>query len=246
MARKKDNSNLIWGIGFIVLAIILYWGGTQGWFNFIINISQQNVTLTSTPLQNQPTYSSCSQVCSDQGFSKGYTFISTCKVGESKVTYGYPGQNPLLTCCCYNESPPQPTSCGDSYPTCGGVCPSGYICNKILTHCSCLPESSGGYECTDSDGSNNFFVSGNCQDSFHMAGFPDYCDGMYLAWDYYCDDDNICQKNSRECYCNGGACMSCSQIINPINQNTCNLGICETGACTFIPATLVSPARCSC
>jgi|GEM_PF-4879822 len=112
--RKKDNTNLILGIGFVVLAIVLFYGGSQGWFNFIINVPVQNQTLTVAPTPQAPVSSSCSQVCTNQGFSKFYTFINSCKEGESKVTYGYPTQAPILTCCCWNEAIQNNPTCTDS------------------------------------------------------------------------------------------------------------------------------------
>ena len=191
--RKKDNSNLIWGIGFIVLAIVLFYMGSQGWFNFIINVPTQNQTLTVIPTTQTPVYSSCSQVCSNQGFSKSYTFINSCKEGETKVTYGYSGQNPLLTCCCFNEAVPPTTkyyccqamglkSCyQNSCPPAGiqlGVYNSASECQA-----NCQEPTS---TCTDSDGGINYDVGGKV--TTNLGVLYDTCqpNGMDLL-EFYCE-----------------------------------------------------------
>ena len=112
MSKKKDVQ--IWWILGAVLFVILIYGGSQGWFQFIINVSAPNQTLSLVPNSQEPIYNSCNDVCSSNGFSKFYSFFDTCKAGESKVTYGYPGQSPLLTCCCYNEAVTPTHTCTDT------------------------------------------------------------------------------------------------------------------------------------
>lgn len=152
--KKKDKTWIYVIIGIALFLLILY-GGNQGWFNSIKYI-QGNQTLSITP-KPETTYSSCSQVCSAQGFSKYYDFINSCKVGENKITYGYSNQAPLLTCCCYNEATPVTVTCGNSLPTCGGTCQSGYHCVKKFppnsgAMCGCIKDVV--HTCTDSDGEN--------------------------------------------------------------------------------------------
>lgn len=104
MKRKKKDSNLLMFLFIIAFAGLLWYGGDKGWFKSIVNVSGGGVTILNTsPSLQSPSYTTCSQVCSAQGFSKNYNFVSECRGGEMKVVYGYPGQNPLLTCCCYNE-----------------------------------------------------------------------------------------------------------------------------------------------
>lgn len=111
MARKKKDVN--WGlIVGIAIIILLFVGATNGWFQINITLPPQNQNISIAPDAQQPVYSSCSQVCSQNGFSKYYNFIDSCKAGESKITYGYPGQPPLLICCCYNDAPVQ--TCTDT------------------------------------------------------------------------------------------------------------------------------------
>ena len=102
------------------------------------------------------------------------------------------------------------------------------------------------YFCADSDGKDNFAVAGNCQanGSGMGLGVPDYCVGN-TAFDYYCDTDKTCKTTSRTCQCYGGSCLSCDQI-HPTIASNCDLGLCATGSCTFVPATSVQPAKCEC
>jgi hypothetical protein len=112
--KKKFNINLLL-IVIGVVALILFWYGlTHGAFKSETNIYQENVSIS--PNQNNPVYNSCSQVCTYNGYANYYNFLTSCKAGESKITYGYPNQLPLLTCCCYNEqiTPPLVHNCSDS------------------------------------------------------------------------------------------------------------------------------------
>jgi len=108
------------------------------------------------------------------------------------------------------------------------------------------------YDCTDGDGGVNFDVSSFCEDSYHMLGFADSCDGYY-AIDYWCDEEGICQSSRQYCnypneICVGGVCqpIPCDQRLNPQSQSDCDVGYCDVGDCKFYPATLVSPSRCGC
>lgn len=96
--KKKDNN--IFTVLLIIGIILLIYGGNSGWFKSTYTIKSLETNLTPSP--NQPVLNSCSELCTQQGFSKSYS-SSECKAGESKVTYGYPNQAPLLVCCCYNE-----------------------------------------------------------------------------------------------------------------------------------------------
>ncbi len=123
----------------------------------------------------------------------------------------------------------------------------------------CKSDSNGdycksSYECSDSDGGKDYLTWGNCQDSYHQLGYTDNCNNNVLT-EYYCDSNNICQSESYNCpagtICSNGKCISngqmpCELIGRPSSQAMCNQGFCDSGTCTFIPATLVAPARCGC
>jgi hypothetical protein len=125
---KMDWSIIAWIIGVILIVWAIYH------MNININIPLQNQTLSVTP-NNQAVLSSCSQVCSQNGFSKYYNFINVCQPGESKITYGYPNQAPILQCCCYNEVVSQSTcidSDGDDKDTPGHVTFGDVYTDKCL------------------------------------------------------------------------------------------------------------------
>jgi hypothetical protein len=84
------------------------------WLNFIGPLKMEQLV----PITTSPLLTSCSQVCS--GFDNNYIFTGECKVGETKMVYGYPNQPTLLTCCCYNNliTPEETLYCTD---TDGGV-----------------------------------------------------------------------------------------------------------------------------
>lgn len=97
---KKDNNLIIFGIAGLILIIFLFNGGLK----ININMPSSNDSFSSvSPEQGQEVYGSCYEVCYNNGFSKSYNFVNQCKLGETKITYGYPNQVPLLVCCCYNE-----------------------------------------------------------------------------------------------------------------------------------------------
>lgn len=145
MAKKKDYTTTYI---FVAIALILLYGASQGWFKSTLSIPLPNQETPVTP-KNNVVYSSCSQVCSNQGYNKGYS-SSDCKVGESKVTYGYTGQSPILTCCCYNEDS---TTTGDCFDSDGGLVKdiSGYVTqdgDTIYDTCSDDYSSVYEYGCT--------------------------------------------------------------------------------------------------
>jgi len=219
--KKKYKTYVYWGIGIAFFLLILY-GGSKGWFNFVINLQQPNQPLAITPNPQTPNYNSCSQVCSAQGFTKYYTFFDTCQAGESKVTYGYPNQAPLLTCCCYNEQTITPITCGNSYPTCGGTCPTGKICNKLMLpagHCVCLNVAPT--DCVDSDGGDNRDIVGHvtyagntytdkCADI--GQGITEYIcqNGVKSSINEICDYGEICMQTR-----SGGHCIPSPNTWSP-------------------------------
>lgn len=113
MARK-DNQ-IMWVIITFIAIAVFYYAGSQGFFK-----SDTFSALNQTPSPNTPVYNSCNQVCTSNGFNKFYSFVDSCKEGEAKVTYGYVGQTPILTCCCYNEESAPPATTGTCTETDGG------------------------------------------------------------------------------------------------------------------------------
>lgn len=118
--KRKSKPEYMWIVYIIGILVLLYFLSN---LKININVPLQNQSLSVVPNNLNPTYSSCNQVCSANGFSKYYTFFESCKAGESKITYGYPNQIPLLTCCCFNEvvNPTCTDSDGDDRDTVGHV-----------------------------------------------------------------------------------------------------------------------------
>lgn len=114
--KKNNTLNIILVLAATSLIAVLLYGGQSGWFKIGVTMPAQTALPSQvTPQPQQPTMSSCAQVCTAQGYSKNYPAIGDCKAGESRVTYGYPNQAPLLICCCYNEPiPPPEDTCIDS------------------------------------------------------------------------------------------------------------------------------------
>jgi hypothetical protein len=123
------------------------------------------------------------------------------------------------------------------------------VCNSPPPQQNDTPQ---GYSCTDSDGGINVWISGHCEDSYHQLGFPDSCLDTARVKEYSCDVNNICQENTLVCppgtTCVNGACQKppCASIVNPNSPQDCSIGYCSSGTCTFVPASLSTPAKCSC
>jgi len=197
---KKQDKNMWIFVGLIVLAGVLIYGGSQGWFKSTFTLTP---TIQLQPTPSQPIFSFCSQVCSQQGFNQGYS-SSTCKAGESKVTYGYPNQAPLLTCCCYNEvietptdtscrfhkiaSPLNPLKSSDCY----GTCPNGQSCSfsivRNLPMCGCKAPVIEPIICHDDESELPFEeqlkTTGTCKDV--NGTYTDWCEDDNALVDYYC------------------------------------------------------------
>lgn len=110
----KDPKNGIMKTVILVLVIltgivVIVYGGTHNWFKFTLMLPT-NPTLNMTPGIQQKPLTSCREVCAAQGYKNSYVEMDECKLGESKINYGYPEQAPLLSCCCYNPPTPSPGS----------------------------------------------------------------------------------------------------------------------------------------
>lgn len=125
------------------------------------------------------------------------------------------------------------------------------VCNSIVSNEQTVtvkncPPATPTYNCFDSDLGLDFTVFGNCQSNFDNVGHMDGCvSGETYMREYYCDGNGICQWiPNTNWLCNQ---MSCDQIVHPSSQASCDLGNCISGlTCSYIPATLVAPARCGC
>lgn len=217
---KSDND--IWKIiGTIVLIFVIIWGYNNNKFSDIYNFF--NPAAIVQPDSDEPVFSSCSQVCTQQGFSKSYS-STVCKEGESKVTYGYPNQAPLLTCCCYNEQTPSGTcvdSDGDNRDTPGNVKYGGetymdkcldvgqgvteYICESGIVKAKnwacdygevCIQSRSGGYckKSTPTWSPGDTVISGSGSGS--LVGATNQISSIDLA-DYGITTDGNCRLGAQ-------------------------------------------------
>lgn len=107
--------------------------------------------------------------------------------------------------------------------------------------------------CTDSDNGQFPLIFGTCQSSVTQTGSQDECDGFFSVKEKYCAIDKTCQSVTLPCptgwLCIGGECKqpACGGIPLPSSQGSCSVGYCPTGtSCIFVPATLVTIAKCEC
>jgi hypothetical protein len=275
--HKRNKFNPIWLL--IVLAAVLVgaviYGGITGWFKLTIsNVFNQpqaplspttqfltyNVEISLNPSTicvgdsttgsiDSNIYNGLCTVYINTG--EGYKFLMNANLDaqgkwSTTVPINSVGQAYFMAACTDGESNYRISNvvtltsqmCADSNPPdgSGGQPPSG-----------------GGYTCYDSDGTDNYHVVGNCQDSYHQAGFQDYCSNS-LVFDYYCDANNICQRHSQACVlpniCVGGICQlpPCGYVGIPSSAEVCWNEACPTygQTCNYYAATLTQPARCEC
>lgn len=106
MAKKKDYTwAYVLGTVLLVMILILTFQNKIGTGN--------DETYSLVP--GEAVLSSCQQICTSEGLSRFYDFVNSCNPGETKITYGFSGEDPLLICCCYNEqNTPPVSSCTDS------------------------------------------------------------------------------------------------------------------------------------
>jgi len=224
---KKQTKNILFASGIIVaiaLLLILIYGGQSGWFKDIFTIAPPETNLTPTP--NQPTLYSCSQVCSSQGFSQSYSFVNACQPGESKVAYGYQGQNPILTCCCFNQQPLTKYYCCQAMglKSCyQNACPPAGIQLGVYNS---LPECQNNCKvnptCTETDTGLDYNVFGTCESSVTMTGIADECSSMTTLKEAFCDyNDYKCKYTNYNCpagtTCSGGKCVQTTECVDGDN-----------------------------
>jgi len=92
------------------------------------------------------------------------------------------------------------------------------------------------------DSSGRFTQTSGAINSAGTAVFQAFC----------CDANHSCAASNKATLtvtnCNNpqdGQQMPCAQIMPAVAEN-CNHGACTTGTCAFVPATLVTRARCEC
>jgi hypothetical protein len=274
--RKKDNSHVWFAAGAIlVIAIVLYYGGQQGWFKAPIGVvyniqnfqnsssfpinqinSNYNVLLDLNPNTICVGDYSTGKITSNTG---AYTPCATFT--QSGATTWQLYKTVLLDANgVYTEAQRVNTAgtaqfiavCCDSQRQCGVSNIETLVVDTCSTPTPIPSAQPQGYQCTDSDGGKVYTVAGNCQDSYHQLGYSDSCNSVNSLKEFYCDAQNICQSEDVGCQsgwvCIQGACRqpACGGIPLPTGQSSCSVGYCTTGTCTFEPATLYSQARCGC
>ena len=267
---KKSNYQMWVIIIWISVAVaILFYGGTQGWFNnltqntFYSNVPNPNEVITQYLQYSAELTINPRTICVDDWVTGSLnTNIpnGVCSVFTHTPTtqWTFLKSAMLDNSGKYSENQ-QVHSAGTAYfiAVCCDRQSNCRITNtETLTVNVCdgddsNPEPSG-YDCVDSDGGKVTTTSGNCQDSFHQMGYMDNCLSLTGLREYYCDSQNICQYEDVTCQtgwvCISGACRQpeCGGIPLPSSQNSCSAGHCSSGTCTFFPATLSTIARCGC
>lgn len=215
MAKKKKDNTWMWGIGIIIGLLILWNGGEKGWFKSEVSITNQNPQQTAVPNPtNTPTNNQWTPL-----LSFTITPMSGC-IGD--LYSGTVNSNmPDASCTTYVNDIIFDTyhlDANGQYSTStnintGGVANIFVTCRynnvnydapvKQITVNAC-------YTCTDTDGTN-VLVFGNCEDSYHMAGFPDSCYSLAQVREYMCGSDNICMNAIITCpagmQCRDGRCQ---------------------------------------
>lgn len=91
---KPKNSKMLYIIIGIVVIIFLMKGKKEAVEN------GGEVSLEPTIEEVLTTLPTCSDLCNRYDMSGSYE-STTCRIGELRLSYGYPNEAPLLVCCCY-------------------------------------------------------------------------------------------------------------------------------------------------
>ncbi len=159
--RKKKRNNLskvknitsiiVSIILLLILAFLLWFLINKGIINLpgqqtFIDASRDVVPGVTTPVLIED----CVELCQSENYDTGYANeTETCQPGETPIGYGYPGEEPLLSCCCYDVEAPVDEN-GDSYtcgisPDCTGTCPDDYLCGGVdfgdYDACVCIDDA---------------------------------------------------------------------------------------------------------
>lgn len=137
MVKKQEFPVWVWIIIALLILILL---NQKGIINIFGNdVEEQNYAIGETEVSE---YSNCLDLCLANGFNKGYSAnnVNDCLVGNTFLTYGYTGELPLLSCCCFThtESGGTDEGTGDGAETeeGGEEDLSGYTCgNPDHTYC---------------------------------------------------------------------------------------------------------------
>lgn len=105
---KLKNNKIMYVIG-AVLIILLMQGRKE------VAENGGEVSLEPTIEEVLTTLPTCSDLCSRYGMSGSYETTGVCRVGELRLSYGYPNEAPLLVCCCYDVVA-APDNDGDGIP----------------------------------------------------------------------------------------------------------------------------------
>jgi hypothetical protein len=270
MPKKKKDKNILTIIAIILLLLILFLivlGAFKGWFHITLftadsGIPDPNNVGSSTPtslsyflnLAIAPGNVCVGDIATGTISSNMYDAECILFVSPNNDDWHSSDTFQLNNNGAYTQSQVANAAgtayyrvvCCDSQNNCK-------VSNSVQVIATVCNNPQPAYTCTDSDGEGNYHIVGNCQDSFHMAGFQDYCSNG-LVFDYYCDAQGICQRESKACdapnVCQDGLCQMptitpCSSVWNP-TQSTCSAAYCSAGVCAYVPATLYSVARCEC
>jgi hypothetical protein len=256
---KKDNST-IWAVGaIIVVALIL----TRGGFTTIIN-QAPNVPLDpefisshyTLMLSVQPSRICVGDTATGTISSDIYGGICSVYLNSGTGWSLYKNVN-LDSSGHYSEtSPPMMTVGAVTFRAV--CCDSEMNCkisnDAVLTVEACdgvPPDGVPPEECTDTDGGNDIYEAGVCTDNTHSN--IDNCQSQTYVNENWCSNGE-CMGASMLCptgyHCWDGECIltqqACTTILYPTSQASCSPGVCQTGNCIFVPATVYSIARCIC
>lgn len=120
----KNKTNIAMILIFILFLVLFLLGLKFDWFGGITNIYISNDTDkggTETPVEDN-VFTTCTQLCVDKNYDYGKAGANkdVCGVGEDFLEYGYPGEIPLLKCCCGNTVEPCVDSDGGKIYNVGG------------------------------------------------------------------------------------------------------------------------------
>lgn len=114
----------------------------------------------------------------DEVYTCSSTLNGNCHLGTCPSGSTCKSNVVTMNCRCEADATPTPTpvyTCGSTYPTCGGTCQTGYICNRVISHCSCLPIMDHGEEPNT--------CGEQCQAEGYVTG--GYCTGMPCPEPYF-------------------------------------------------------------
>lgn len=264
MKKKRKifhNNKVVWIVAIISITLIstIALLGYFGIFEKGEKITPPDIQPPPKNIPNpiEPTFTSCSKVCSSIGYNNGYSRTALiCRDNETQITYGYPGVAPLLTCCCYateTETPSVPdTSCrfhGIQTPNhkftradCYGTCSAGNNCSfsivRNIPMCGCRD-----MRCYDYDlGANEYYTESYTKDAYYGI-VNDFCTDNSQLVEGKCGTDHRWYPESIMCAtlgdmtCHEGACIEGEFCTDSDNLEGWNLYLKTKGTCSDIEGT---------